>query len=69
MTKEELKAAVERLRERRTSIPSLRDYRPQKGSKSTIGKAEPIDLTKIFGGTIIKDDPTTEEGGEADGTG
>lgn len=52
MDKEELKAAIDRLRERRSTIPAMREYRPQKGKGTTVGKAQPLDLMSTFGNLI-----------------
>ena len=58
MDVEELKACILALRERRESIPALRDYRPQrskssKSSKSSMPEKE-VSLDGIFGGLFAK---------------
>lgn len=53
MNVDELKACILALRERRESLPALRDYRPQrKGGTST--PSEPVVLDNLFGGLFAK---------------
>lgn len=67
VTEEELQASIQKLRERRASIPELRDYRPQKhGAKpkaSKPTKAAPVPMMEAFGDLF-----TRGEGGDSNGT-
>ena len=53
MTLDELKTCILALRERRDSIPALRDYRPQRGKSSPVPQKE-VSLDDAFGGLFAR---------------
>ena len=70
MTIEELKESIRILRERRLSIPVLRDYRPQTRSKKEKKPPIDVDILDVFSG-LFQPAPETppitdEKGGEVD---
>ena len=63
---EELNASIQRLRERRSHIPELRDYRPQAHGKGATKASKPtkadVPVLETFGDLFKRG-----EGGDSDG--
>ena len=64
MDREELINCIKLLRERRESLPALRDYRPQRKGSTTSTPAQLVDLGSTFGNLFARAEAEPSEAPE-----